>query len=105
HVSYLVEVYGEGRNESVYRWGPEDRRTEVVFRVNAERYLPCAVASMTSKYLRELSMLAFNQYWAGHLPDLRPTAGYPVDAGRFKAEIAAMQATLGIDDRILWRNR
>ncbi|HWB10353.1 MAG TPA: hypothetical protein VG826_14070 [Pirellulales bacterium] len=105
HVSYLVEVYGEGRDESVYRWGPADCRTEVVFRTNAERYLPCAVASMTSKYLRELSMLAFNHYWNRHLPDLRPTAGYPVDAGRFKADIAAMQATLGIDDRILWRNR
>lgn len=105
HVSYLVEVYGEGRNESVYRWGPADCRTEVVFRTNAERYLPCAVASMTSKYLREISMLAFNHYWNRHLPDLRPTAGYPLDAGRFKADIAAMQATLGITDRILWRNR
>lgn len=103
--SYLVEVYGEGRQESIYRWGPDDCRTEVVFRVNAERYLPCAVASMTSKYLRELSMLAFNQYWNRHLPDLRPTAGYPLDAGRFKADIAQLQATLGIDDRILWRNR
>jgi len=105
HVSHLVEVYGEGRNESIYRWGPDDCRTEVVFRVNAERYLPCAVASMTSKYLRELAMRPFNRYWAGHLPELRPTAGYPLDAGRFKADIAAMQAALGIDDRILWRNR
>jgi ribonuclease HII len=105
HVSFLVEVYGEGRNESIYRWGPDDCRTEVVFRVNAERYLPCAVASMTSKYLRELSMLAFNQYWNRYLPDLRPTAGYPLDAGRFKADIAAMQATLGINDRILWRTK
>lgn len=101
----LVEVYGEGRTESIYRWGPDECRTEVVFRVNAERYLPCAVASMTSKYLRELSMQAFNQYWSRHLPELRPTAGYPLDAGRFKADIAAMQATLGITDHILWRNR
>jgi hypothetical protein len=37
--------------------------------------------------------------------DLKPTAGYPLDAGRFRADIAAAQATLGIDDRILWRNR
>lgn len=101
----LVEVYGEGRTESIYRWGPDECRTEVVFRVNAERYLPCAVASMTSKYLRELSMHAFNQYWSRHLPELRPTAGYPLDAGRFRAEIAALQATLGIADHILWRNR
>lgn len=103
--SHVVEVYGEGRNESIYRWGPDGCRTEVVFRVNAERYLPCAVASMTSKYLRELAMRPFNRYWAGHVPDLRPTAGYPLDAGRFKADIAAVQAALGIDDRVLWRNR
>lgn len=101
----LVEVYGEGRSESVYRWGPEDCRTEVAFRVKAERYLPCAVASMASKYLRELSMHAFNQFWSRHVPELRPTAGYPLDAVRFKADIAAKQAALGISDHILWRNR
>lgn len=106
HVAeHLVEVYGEGPRESIYRWGPAGRRTEVVFRVNAERYLPCALASMASKYLRELSMLAFNDYWHRHLPDLRPTAGYPLDAGRFKSDIAATQQTLGIADRLLWRNR
>lgn len=105
HVEHVVEVYGEGRQASVYRWGPADRRTEVMFCVNAERYLPCALASMASKYLRELSMLAFNDYWRGHLPDLRPTAGYPLDAGRFKADIAAVQQSLGIDDRAVWRYR
>lgn len=106
HVAeHLVEVYGEGPKESIYRWGPAGRRTEVVFRVNAERYLPCALASMASKYLRELSMRAFNDYWRRHLPQLRPTAGYPLDAGRFKSDIAAMQQTLGIADRLLWRNR
>lgn len=106
HVAeHLVEVYGEGPKESIYRWGPAGRRTEVVFRVNAERYLPCALASMASKYLRELSMRAFNHYWRRHLPELRPTAGYPLDAGRFRADIAAMQQTLGIADRLLWRNR
>jgi hypothetical protein len=36
---------------------------------------------------------------------LRPTAGYPLDAGRFKADIAAAQAGLNIDDRTVWRNR
>ncbi len=106
HVTeHLVEVYGEGPKESIYRWGPSSRRTEVVFRVNAERYLPCALASMASKYLRELAMLAFNDYWRRHLPELRPTAGYPLDAGRFKSDIAATQQTLKISDRLLWRNR
>lgn len=101
----LVEVYAEGRDESIYRWGPSDRRTEVRFCVKAERYLPTASASMASKYLRELAMRAFNHYWCRHVPALRPTAGYPLDAVRFKAEIAEAQIALGIADAILWRNR
>ena len=106
HVTeFLVEVYGEGQEQSVYRWGPSERRTQVVFCTRAERYLPTALASMASKYLRELAMLAFNDFWRRHVPGLKPTAGYPLDAGRFKADITAAQAALGIDDRVVWRNR
>jgi hypothetical protein len=50
-------------------------------------------------------MRAFNDYWCRHLPELRPTAGYSQDARRFKKQIATLQTTLGIDDRILWRTR
>jgi hypothetical protein len=39
------------------------------------------------------------------VPGLRPTAGYPQDAVRFKREIEACQQRLGIADRSLWRNR
>ena len=60
---------------------------------------------MTSKYLRELAMRAFNAWWCGRVDDLRPTAGYPVDARRFKRAIEARQAELGVDDRVLWRCR
>jgi len=60
---------------------------------------------MTAKYHRELAMQALNAYWKEKIPGLRPTAGYPVDAKRFKADIADMQKKLGIDDRDLWRNR
>jgi hypothetical protein len=70
-----------------------------------ERALPTALASMVSKYLRELSMHAFNAYWRRHLPDLRPTAGYPGDSRRFKTEIAGVQQELGIEDHLLWRER
>jgi hypothetical protein len=50
-------------------------------------------------------MAAFNAFWLRHQPALRPTAGYPGDARRFKNEIAELQTTLGISDRQLWRNR
>jgi hypothetical protein len=102
---YLVEIHGECRSHSLYRWGSPARRLEFCFLEKAERLLPVALASMASKYLRELAMLAFNAFWQGHVPQLRPTAGYPEDARRFRQEIAACQARLGIADRILWRNR
>ena len=100
---WLIEVRGEGRQQSVYRFGPPARRVEVCFRVKAEACLPAALASMASKYLRELAMRAFNRYWSSRVPGLQPTAGYPQDAKRFLADIAQAQTTLGIADRVLWR--
>jgi hypothetical protein len=102
---WLVEVHGEGRTESVYRFGPSGRRFEVRFQTKAERCLPAALASMASKYLRELAMAALNDFWCRRLPGLRPTAGYPADAKRFKRDIAGVQAELGIADTMLWRVR
>src|SRR3989304_126265 len=59
---WLIEIHGESRQQSVYRFGPTDRRIEIRFHTKAERYLPAALASMASKYLRELAMQAFNRY-------------------------------------------
>jgi hypothetical protein len=101
----LVEVCGEGRQRSLYRFGPPDRRVKARFCAKAESYLPVALASMASKYLRELAMQAFNEFWRRRVPDLRPTAGYPLDAKRFRADVAAKQRELQIDDRMLWRER
>ena len=91
----------EGLQRSRYRLG----QSEVRFEARAERHLPVAVASMVSKYVRELSMEVFNRFWRRHLPDLVPTKGYPTDARRFRAEIAHVQTELGIPDAVLWRNR
>jgi len=101
----LIEVRGEGRERSVYRFGPDDRRVEIRFQMKADSHLPAALASMASKYLRELAMRALNDFWRRSVDGLRPTAGYPQDAKRFKAQIAAVQAELGIEDRFLWRAR
>ncbi len=101
----LVEIWGESRSQSVYRWGPEHRRIEARFVAKGESFLPTALASMVSKYLRELAMTAFNTFWRQHVPGLRPTAGYPVDARRFREEIVECQEKLGVADRVLWRNR
>ena len=101
----FIEVVKEGRLMSVYRFGPAQRRVEIAFQARGESHLPTALASMASKYLRELAMQAFNDFWRQHVADLKPTAGYAGDAPRFKADIAAAQQSLGIEDRILWRTK
>lgn len=101
----LIEVHREATAESVYRWRQDGQRFEARFVARGEAWLPTAAASMVSKYLRELAMRAFNDYWLLHLPELRPTAGYPGDASRFKLAIAPVQAALGISDQVLWRER
>jgi hypothetical protein len=60
---------------------------------------------MLSKYVRELHMGLFNEFWREHLADLKPTAGYAVDARRFLREIAPLRRRLEIDDRRLVRQR
>ncbi len=49
--------------------------------------LPVALASIFSKYLRELFMDGFNRYWSSHVTSLRPTAGYYQDGMRFLDDI------------------
>ncbi len=60
---------------------------------------------MVSKYLREALMGEFNAFWQRHVAGLKPTAGYPSDAGRFFAEIHTARETLGISERQVWRRK
>ena len=103
--SGLVRVIAEGRQESAYEFGTPQQPIQISFRAGGESFLPSALASMTSKYLREMAMRAFNHFWAELVQDLKPTAGYPVDAKRFKHQIEPTQAKLGIQDHDLWRIR
>ena len=101
----LLGVLREGRDESIYRITHQGRPVVFHFLAKGERLLPTALASMLAKYLRELAMKPFNDFWQRHIPGLRPTAGYPEDALRFQGEIAATQKRLGIAKEILWRCR
>lgn len=96
-----VDCLTEGAEQSTYRVG----RGEVRFQPRAESHGPVALASMTAKYLRELAMHHFNRYWQTQIPDLVPTQGYPLDAKRFRAEIAGEQRRLQISNDVLWRER
>ena len=101
----LVRVACEGRAESRYEVGTAEHPIWISFRAKGEAFLPSALASMGSKYLRELSMAAFNAFWRQQVHDLKPTAGYPLDARRFRRQIAPAQSRLEIDDQQLWRVR
>lgn len=101
----LITVVTESRPASVYRFRLNKQQIEIRFSARGESQLAVAWASMTAKYLRELAMKAFNAFWKQHLPDLKPTAGYPQDAKRFRGEIASLQKKLKISDNDLWRNR
>ena len=91
----------EGRERSRYRMG----RIEFCFRTRAEELLPVALSSMVSKYLREVLMHQFNEFWATHVPGLKPTQGYPVDAKRFRDDIAEAIRVLQLSEVQFWRNR
>ena len=91
----------ESRAQSRYR--VDD--LEFCFRTKAEELMPVALASMVSKYLREVTMMQFNRFWQHHIPGLKPTKGYPVDAKRFWAEIQAKSEELGLPKDTLWRCR
>jgi hypothetical protein len=78
---------------------------DIRFVAGGEQFLPAALASMVSKYLRELAMLALNRYWCGVVSGLKPTAGYPTDARRWLADVDTAKKKLQIDDHLLWRCR
>jgi ribonuclease HII len=67
--------------------------------------LPVALASMLSKYLREVCMRQFNRFWLGHVPGLKPTAGYHVDSRRYYKAIRPAMRKLGIKPSEVWRKR
>lgn len=96
----------ESADESRYRIELLDRPVTVTFRPRADGdSVAVALASMLCKYLREVCMRQFNRFWATHVPGIQPTAGYPVDAKRFYAEIKPAMAKLGLTDDQVWRKR
>ena len=101
-----TRVLEEDAARSSYRLTCGEKCAVICFHVAGERaHLPVALASMTSKYFRELFMTMLNRFWAGHVPDLAPTAGYYVDGRRFFAQIETAAAELNLDRSLLYRTR
>lgn len=76
------------------------------FKVGADvQYLPVSLASMVSKYLRELLVGCINRYFAGFNPELKPTAGYWTDGLRFIEELKTSLPHVSINHNQLVRCR
>jgi hypothetical protein len=102
----MVVVEQEGAARSAYRFVGVEPEVRVTFQPRADAEHFCvALASMASKYLRELLMLEFNRFWQAHVPGLKPTAGYPGDAARYLASIRPAMDRLGVPESTVWRRK
>jgi ribonuclease HII len=96
----------EGPQRSIYRVVGLDRAVRIMFMPKADvLHFTVALASMISKYVRELLMREFNRFWQAHVPGLKATAGYPLDAVRYIDAIRPAMLKLGIAERLVWRCR
>jgi ribonuclease HII len=102
----IVFVERESMACSAYRIHGLERGVRLMFQPRADgEYFCVALASMASKYLREVLMLEFNRFWQEHVPGLKPTAGYPGDAARFLQAIRQAIEKLGLREETLWRRK
>ena len=101
----LVQVLEESRPESRYRLNRDSHETNIYFRKGGESFLPAALASLASKLLRELAMRAWNRHWISKIPGLKPTAGYPADAVRFRQSVEPHCETANLPLHLWWRMR
>ena len=99
-----VKIVRESAQQSVYQWSLPNRECEVRFTAKGEGQLPVALASMVSKYVREVFMVAWNNYWRIKIPGIKPTKGYPQDAKRFYGEIQEVVAALKLSRTDFWRS-
>lgn len=95
-----LRILEESPHRSAYRLERRPRVLEIEFGTKGDtKHFPTALASIYSKYLRELFMHLFNRYWGGVQDGLKPTAGYYNDALRWLDD-----AQPAIDRRKIKRN-
>ncbi len=103
---YALQILEESAGRSAYRLESSQRVVRIEFVTKGEdHHLPIALASVYSKYLRELYMRSFNTYWSSLDSGLRPTAGYHADAQRWLKDAAHVIDRFGVDRQKLVRAR
>lgn len=101
-----LRIIEERPDHSAYELADDASSWRLSFRQAGESHsLPTALASMISKYVRELLMSCFNAYWLQHVPNLRPTAGYYEDGMRFLKDVRPYLGRLGVRAEDLVRQR
>ncbi len=91
---------------SSYELRAGSKKMRLHFVVGADdRFLPTSLASMASKYIRELLVDNINRYFTAHCASLKPTAGYWKDGLRFIDELKKYLPNLQYDTDLLIRSR
>ena len=101
-----LHILAENEQRSAYALRNGSRVVRLGFEVGAdERHLAVSLASMVSKYVRELLMERVNRYFASKSPELKPTAGYWKDGLRFLDDVERHLHDFEIDRHRLVRCR
>jgi ribonuclease HII len=94
---WSVQPESEERHMSCYTVKHPEGSFELRFvREGDKTEFLVALASMQSKYVREIEMRAFNAFWRRHAPEVRSTAGYYTDGRRFLKQIRSHADRIGI---------
>jgi len=90
---FSLKILSEETCRSSYELGSGGDRMRIHFITKADQnFLPVCLASMVSKFLRELLLERLNSYFIRNLPDLKPTAGYWQDGQRFVNDLKSYGA-------------
>ncbi|MFQ5495011.1 MAG: hypothetical protein ACE5EX_06480 [Phycisphaerae bacterium] len=101
-----LTILEESSHRSAYRLTFPSRTCRIEFIAGGDRrHFAVALASVFSKYVRELYMYALNRHWCRCVPGLAATAGYYTDARRWLSDAAEALARLSVDRSLLVRLR
>lgn len=86
---FALSVIRQDAAMSSYELSRNGQSMRIHFCIKADtKYLTVALASMVSKYVREVMMDSLNRHFCGLCDDLEPTAGYWQDGQRFVKDLS-----------------
>lgn len=101
-----LAIVREDDTLSSYELSGRGKTLRIHFPVGAElKCLPVALASMLSKYVREVLNESMNRFFCNECRDLRPTAGYWQDGQRFIRDLKAGRPDFPWKSELLIRSR